>query len=111
MPYVAKTPKPPYFAVVFTSINAEVDHTEHVEMYARLVQLASTYDGYLGIEGARNSDGTSVAVVYWKDLDSIEAWAKDPEHQVAKRKGREIWYSHYMIRISKVERAYGRPDA
>jgi heme-degrading monooxygenase HmoA len=111
MPYVAKTPKPPYFAVVFTSINAEVDHTEHVEMYARLVQRASTYDGYLGIEGARNSDGTGVAVVYWKDLDSIEAWAKDPEHQVAKRKGREIWYSHYMIRISKVERAYGRPDA
>jgi heme-degrading monooxygenase HmoA len=111
MPYVAKTPKPPYFAVVFTSINAEVDHTEHVEMYARLVQRASTYDGYLGIEGARNSDGTGVAVVYWKDLDSIEAWAKDPEHQVAKRKGREIRYSHYMIRISKVERAYGRPDA
>jgi len=111
MPYVAKTPKPPYYAVVFTSINANVDHTEHVEMYARLVQRASTYEGYLGIEGARNSDGTGVAVVYWKDLDSIEAWAKDPEHQVAKRKGREIWYSHYMIRISKVERAYGKPDA
>jgi len=110
MPYVAKTPKPPYYAVVFTSINANVDHTEHVEMYARLVQRASTYEGYLGIEGARNSDGTGVAVVYWKDLDSIEAWAKDPEHQVAKRKGREIWYSHYMIRISKVERAYGKPD-
>jgi len=110
MPYVAKTPKPPYYAVVFTSINANVDHTEHVEMYARLVQRASTYEGYLGIEGARNSDGAGVAVVYWKDLDSIEAWAKDPEHQVAKRKGREIWYSHYMIRISKVERAYGKPD-
>jgi len=24
MPYVAKTPKPPYYAVVFTSINANV---------------------------------------------------------------------------------------
>jgi heme-degrading monooxygenase HmoA len=111
MPYVAKTPKQPYCAGVVTSINADVDHTALVERYARLVQRASTYDGYLGIEGARNSDGTGVAVVYWKDLDSIEAWAKDPEHQVAKRKGREIWYSHYMIRISKVERAYGRPDA
>ena len=29
---------------------------------------------------------------------------------VAKRKGREIWYSHYMIRICKVEGVYGRPD-
>ena len=44
------------------------------------------------------------------DPESIAAWAKDPEHQVAKRKGREIWYSHYMIRICKVEREYGRPD-
>jgi hypothetical protein len=52
MPYISKTPKPPYSAVVFTSINADVDHTEHVEMYARLVQRASTYEGYLGIEPA-----------------------------------------------------------
>ena len=40
----------------------------------------------------------------------IAAWARDPEHMVAKRKGRETWYSHYMIRICKVERDYGRPD-
>ena len=93
MPYVAKTPKPPYYAVVFTSINANVDHTEP-----------------LGIEPARNSDGTGVAAVYFKDQEPIEAWAKDPEHQVAKRKGRETWYSYYMIRICGVEREYGRPD-
>jgi heme-degrading monooxygenase HmoA len=29
----------------------------------------------------------------------------------AKRRGREEWYSHYMIRICRVEREYGRPDA
>jgi heme-degrading monooxygenase HmoA len=110
MAYISKTPRPPYYAVVFTSINAKVDHTEHVAMFRRLVDRASTYAGYLGIEAARNSDGTGVAAVYWRDADSIEAWAKDPEHQVAKEKGREIWYSHYMIRICKVERAYGRAD-
>ena len=110
MPYISRTPTPPYYTVVFTSINADVDHTEHVEMFGRLVQHASTYDGYLGIEAARNNDGAGVAAVCWKDLDSIEAWAQDPEHQVAKRKGRDIWYSHSMIRICKVERAYGRPD-
>jgi heme-degrading monooxygenase HmoA len=76
MPYISKTPRPPYYAVVFTSINANVDHTEHVEMYARVVQRAATYEGYLGIEPARNGDGTGVAVVYFKDQQSIEAWAK-----------------------------------
>jgi heme-degrading monooxygenase HmoA len=110
MPYVSRTPKPPYHAVVFTSINADVDHTEHVAMYGRLVERAQTHDGYLGIEPARNADGTGVAVVYFRDVESINAWARDPEHQVAKRKGRELWYSHYMIRICKVEREYGRPD-
>jgi heme-degrading monooxygenase HmoA len=110
MPYISRTPKPPYYAVIFTSINAPVDHTEHTAMYGRLVERAKTYDGFLGIEPARNTDGTGLAAVYFKDLESIEAWAKDPEHQVAKRKGRESWYSHYMIRICKVERAYGRTD-
>jgi heme-degrading monooxygenase HmoA len=110
MTYISKTPAPPYYAVVFTSINARVDHTEHVEMYGKLAERAKTYPGYLGIEPARNGDGSGVAVVYFRDLETIDAWAKDPDHQVAKKKGRELWYSHYMIRICKVERAYGRPD-
>jgi hypothetical protein len=29
---------------------------------------------------------------------------------VAKNKGREVWYSHYMIRICRVDRVYGRSD-
>jgi heme-degrading monooxygenase HmoA len=110
MPFIAKTPRPPYYAVVFTSINAAVDHAEHVEMYKKMVRLAEGYPGYLGIEPARNVDGTGVAVVYWRDHESILAFARDPEHMIAKKKGREIWYSHYLIRICKVERDYGRPD-
>jgi hypothetical protein len=76
MAFISKTPEPPYYAVIFTSINADVDHAEHVAMSRRMVELAATYD----------------------------------EHRIAKKKGREIWYSHYMIRICKVEREYGRPD-
>jgi heme-degrading monooxygenase HmoA len=110
MPFISKTPRPPYYAVIFTSINADVDHTEHTAMYKRMVEVAQRYEGYLGIEPARNPDGTGVAAVYWKDHDSIQAFARDPEHRIAKQKGREIWYSHYFIRICKVERDYGRPD-
>ena len=110
MTFIAKTPAVPYYAVIFTSINADVDHTEHTQMYRRMVTLASGYNGFLGIEPARNADGSGVAAIYWKDLASIEAFARDPEHAIAKRKGREIWYSHYMIRICKVEREYGRAE-
>jgi heme-degrading monooxygenase HmoA len=95
MPFISKTPKPPYYAVVFTSINADVDHAEHGETYKRMLELARGYEGFLGIEPARNADGSGVAVVYWKDDESILAFARDREHMIAKRKGREIWYSHY----------------
>lgn len=110
MAFVSKTPRPPYFAVVFTSVNADVDHSEHTEMYGRMLELAQGYAGFLGIEPARNPDGTGVAVVYWKDRESITAFARDPAHMVAKRKGREIWYRNYFTRICQVERDYGRPD-
>ena len=111
MPYVANTPKPPYYAVVFTSVNTpDIDHSEHVATSDRLVEIAQSYDGYLGIEPARNGDGSGVSAIYFRDIEAITAWARDPTHVVAKRKGREIWYSHYMIRICKVERDYGRPD-
>lgn len=68
MSYITKTPKPPYYAVVFTSINADVDHTEHTAMYKRMVEIAESYVGYIGIEPARNPDGSEVAVIYWKIL-------------------------------------------
>ena len=111
MPYISATPKPPYYAVIFTSMNnMAVDHAEHTAMSARLVDHAKSFAGYLGIEGSRNADGTGVTAVYWKDRESIHAWAKDPMHQIAKVKGRELWYSHWMIRICMVEREYGRPD-
>ena len=42
-------------------------------MYKRLAERAATYEGYLGIEPARNRDGSGLAAVYFKDLDSIFA--------------------------------------
>ena len=64
MAFISKTPKPPYYAVIFTSINADVDHVEHVAMSRRMAELATTYDGFLGIESARNGDGSGVSAIY-----------------------------------------------
>ncbi|MDD9905315.1 MAG: antibiotic biosynthesis monooxygenase [Rhodospirillaceae bacterium] len=107
MSYISDTPKPPYYAVVFTSINADTDHAEHNTLSERMLELAQGYDGFLGIEPARNTDGTGVAVSYWRDLETIQKWAMDPEHRIAKEKGRTLWYDLYRIRIAKVERENG----
>jgi hypothetical protein len=38
-------------------------------MYGRLVKRAATYEGYLGIGGARNPDGTGVAAAAYGSPD------------------------------------------
>ncbi|WNC68312.1 antibiotic biosynthesis monooxygenase [Thalassotalea nanhaiensis] len=99
----ANTPKPPYYAVIFTS-TLKADDPEYDKMADLMVELASKQDGFLGIESARSEIGISVS--YWRDLDAIKQWKAQTDHQVAQSKGKQQWYSHYITRISKVERDY-----
>jgi heme-degrading monooxygenase HmoA len=104
MRLIAKTPEPPYYAVIFTSIRTEGDNGYH-EMDGKMFELASKQPGFLGVESARKDVGISVS--YWADLDSIKNWKSNAEHQQAKKLGRQKWYSEYKTRISKVEQDYG----
>jgi heme-degrading monooxygenase HmoA len=74
-------------------------------MADRMVELAQNEDGFIGIESAREEVGITVS--YWRDLESIKAWKKNAEHRGAQKKGHEMWYSSFKVRISKVERDYG----
>lgn len=101
---IAKTPQPPYYAVIFTSLRTEGDNG-YGDMSVRMVELASKQDGFLGIESAREEIGITVS--YWRDLASIQKWKNNTDHAVAREKGRQDWYSHFKVRIAKVERDYG----
>ena len=103
MSLIANTPKPPYYAVIFTS-HLSIEDIGYKEMAERMIELASKQPGFLGVEAARDNIGITVS--YWTDLDSIKKWKINIEHQEAQRLGREKWYSNYKIRISKVERDY-----
>ncbi|MCT4624254.1 MAG: antibiotic biosynthesis monooxygenase [Schleiferiaceae bacterium] len=100
---IAKTPEPPYYAVIFSSVNTE-NAEDYSAMADRMVELASNQEGFLGIESARNELGITVS--YWKDLESIKHWKENAEHSVAQARGRKDWYQSYKTRIAKVERDY-----
>mgnify|MGYP005867437123 CR=1 FL=1 len=100
---IANTPKPPYYAVIFTSILGEFKKG-YSEMADLMVDLAKEQQGFLGIESAREDIGITVS--YWKDLDSIKNWKENSEHRIAQVKGQTDWYKYYKTRISKVERDY-----
>ena len=104
MSLIAKTPKPPYYAVIFTSLRTEGDNG-YAQMADNMVELAQQQPGFLGIEAAREDVGITVS--YWSDLESIKQWKANLDHQQAQRLGREKWYSSFKARISKVERDYG----
>lgn len=101
---IANTPKPPYYAVIFTTLRTEfVDGYD--EMAKKMEDLAKLQDGYLGIESVRNEVGITVS--YWENVASIIKWKNNVEHTIAREKGRELWYKKYQLRICKVERDYG----
>ena len=103
---LARTPAPPYYAVIFTS-RRTAGENGYDAMAEKMVELGSSYDGFLGIESARSADGLGITVSYWRDEASITAWKRDTEHQQAQRGGQQTWYADYEVRVAKVERAYG----
>jgi len=110
LPGFAKTPEPPYYAVIFSSQRAE-GGDGYDEMAQRMVELAATQPGFLGIESVRGADGFGITISYWSSADAIANWKANVEHLAAQEMGKQIWYAHYEIRVAKVERAYGKPSA
>lgn len=103
----AVLPDPPYYAVMFSSLRTP-DDRGYDAMAARMVELAGTQPGFLGIESARDAGGFGITVSYWRTLDDIANWRRHAEHRVAQETGISTWYQQYALRIAKVERAYGR---
>jgi heme-degrading monooxygenase HmoA len=104
---IALTPEPPYYAVIFTSQRTEGDQG-YAAMATRMVELAATMPGYLGVESVRAPDGSGITVSYWNDESSISLWKQQAEHLDAQRQGQASWYARYSVRVARVERAYGR---
>lgn len=107
-PSSARTPEPPYYAVIFTSVRTEGDHG-YGQTAGEMEALAAQQPGYLGLESARSPDGLGITVSYWRSAEDIRAWKAVGDHLAAQRAGRERWYRAYTVRVCKVERAYGFP--
>lgn len=103
MDFLSKTPEPPYYAVIFSSVKSEND-TGYGETAKRMVSLAADQPGFLGVESVRAADGRSITVSYWNSMDAINNWKHHTEHRAAKEKGKSVWYESYAIRIANVER-------
>jgi len=105
---IAKTPQPPYYAVIFSSQRTEGERG-YGTMAERMVELAASQPGFLGVESVRGTDGFGITVSYWASEEDIRAWKAHTEHQMAQEAGKKTWYAGYQLRVAKVERDYGKP--
>jgi len=107
MEKIAKTPDPPYYAVIFTSLRTAANDDAYARTAERMIELAQAQPGYLGYESTCDANGMGITVSYWTDETSIKNWKRNAEHLRAQANGRESWYAQYHTRVCKVERAYG----
>jgi heme-degrading monooxygenase HmoA len=105
----APLPAPPYFAVIFSSRRSD-DPAGYAAMADLMTRTALDQPGCLGAETARGADGFGITVSYWQTEADILAWKNHAQHLVAQREGQARWYTHYTLRIARVERQYTGPD-
>ena len=75
---IADTPRPPYYAVIFTSVRAPGDEAAYQQTAEQMVELAARQPGFLGVESARSADGAGITVSYWDSLDDIRKAERRP---------------------------------
>ena len=104
MSRIARTPEPPYYAVIAPSALSE-DTKGYPELGLRLIELARSVDGFLGIELCLDRS-FSLSVSYWRSLEAIETWRRNAQHLVAKDLGKKRFFASYLTRIARVEQVY-----
>jgi len=91
------------YAVIFTSQRTSADHAEYDKVAKKMVELAQSQRGFVGVESSRDSLGFGITVSYWKSLDDIKEWKAHAEHLVAQEFGRSKWYKSFTTRICRID--------
>lgn len=104
---IAQTPKPPYYAVIFSSVYGAKPDDGYIQTAEEMIRLAALQDGFLGVESAdRTAEGFGITVSYWRDEDAIKNWKNQADHLAAQQAGVQKFYKAYTTRIARVERDY-----
>jgi heme-degrading monooxygenase HmoA len=92
------------FVVIFCAKVKRLDE-EYLKLPARMRELALSQFGCLEFH-AVSEGGDEVALSYWPDEQSIQAWKCHPEHALAQELGKSRWYESYSVQVAEVRRTY-----
>ena len=90
--------------IVFRSRLAAEAGADYAEMADAMLARARSMPGFLEFKHFHADDGERLALIRWESAETLRAWADDPEHRDAQRRGRERWYTAYTIDVAEVVR-------
>jgi heme-degrading monooxygenase HmoA len=86
--------------------DADLDAYERLSDEMNALAASNDRFGFLGMTGYGGEDGTTVVVERFRDAAGMRAWARDPRHREAQRRGRDDYYDWYRVRVCNLEREY-----
>src|SRR5262249_20864395 len=85
--------------VVFTiKLRPDIPVSEYEETGARMVELLSGMEGFLGMDYAA-TDGGELLVARFESHEALAAWREHLEHRAAQQLGRERFFAQYRVEV------------
>ena len=90
--------------VVFRSRLTGEAGADYAETADAMLAKARSMPGFVEFKHFRAEDGERLSLIFWESAETLRAWAEDPEHLDAQRRGRARWYTTYAIDVAEVVR-------
>lgn len=98
----AATPRPPYYAVIFTSARTDGD-----DGYIVGAQAVDAGFRAIRVPGVLTRPTETGCFRFIRaSLEAIKAWEEYPSRRQVQRKAKE-WYQSFCVRVCRSEREYG----
>ncbi|MEU8501929.1 antibiotic biosynthesis monooxygenase [Streptomyces lavendulae] len=94
------------YVILFKSRLSERAGEDYYATEERMLERvrAIAGDDPVEVKHYTGEDGERLAVLMWRDEETLDNWRCDPEHLVAQQLGRKHWYSSYELTVAEVIR-------
>ena len=99
-------------AVIFEVKPTTSGKTEYLKIAGELREFLKNRDGFISIERFQSfaEEEKVLSLSFWRDEASIQKWRNLLEHRLAQKKGKEVLFTSYRIRVAEVVRDYTNTD-
>lgn len=92
--------------ILFRSrLRAGIDVHAYNEHANAMYAIASQLPGFVSAEDFSGENGARLAVIVFKDDESLARWREHPEHRAAQARGRAEYYESFSLQICDLERS------